>query len=671
MNSPTPSSRFLARLGTAGAIAGLAWCAVTPAVAESPVDSGGQRVVDHSGRLSSNDIAQAQAATDGTELYAVYVNSFDGLDRTRWCVETAQRSRLDTRAVLLVVATDDRDFDLCAGSAVELGSSERHQIADAARGELSDNKWSGATVAAARELKALETSRGDGGTRGGGDSDSESGGHSFVLIGALGLLVIAGAGAYIALRKNRRAHRAASSPAMQTATTAPATIDEATRVIVEVDDHVRQAREDLDFASAELGEAKVGPFEQALRDAETHRDKAWQLLRDAQQTGNGAQRDRFLRTAIDEANAAGAVITRQSQAFAQARKIQERAGDDLAAAERLIMDARRSQEMMSEELQRLHHDFPHTSFTSLDDNPDQADRLLTSAEHTLASGKQAWAAGDRDAAIAQLTLTQRAITQADNQIRQVMEARATLGDVNKALLREISALGSDLDDAARLAKDSEAVRPLVAEAHEAIATANAAREGQGDPLAAMERMIDANAALDEVLDPLREAEATTAKAQGAVRSRMGQVERRVSEAEAYISAHRGAVGAVARERANHAHKLLDQARDLVATDPKTAEQTLHEADALASQAQAIAEQDVARGRDDDFGADSFSWDSHHGRGGTGIDVGSLILGGLLFGGGGGHSSSWGGQTGGFGGGSFGGGGGFSGGFSGGFGGGRF
>lgn len=665
-------------LGRSGVIAALVVFLLgvgLPAYAEGPVDLGGKRVVDHSGALGDAGVEQAAKATDGTGLYSVYVDSFDGDDPTQWCIRTAKKSGLDARAVLLVVATGERTFDLCAGSDVDLDGDQRRAIGAAARGELAHDNWVGATEAAAAELKAQT---GDTPVEN-AESAPEPAYSSFGFpFGTMIFLAVVGVIAVIVYRVATAKRRAATGQGVSAKNQgAPVSVEDATARVVQVDDLVRQAREDLDFASAELGHSQVAPFTQTLRQAEALRDQAWQVIRSAGQTTDPRQRTQLAEQAVTLAESAARLIAEQTEAFEAARDTQQRAGDDLVNQALVVRDIRRDVEAARAELARLHHDFPHTSFTSLDDNPDQAERLLESAEHTLSEGQQAWKGADREGAIGKLTLAQRAITQARAQIQQVMEARETLGDVNRALLREISALGTDLDDAARLAANSQAVAPLVAEAKAAIADAEAARAGRGDPLAAMARMTEANAAIDEVLDPLRDAEVSSRKAQAAVEGRIGGVERRVQETEAYISSHRGAVGAVARERANQARALVADARERAQADPRAAEQALREAEALASQALAIAQQDVAtRMHDDDdmmgFGRGPMSRPG-------GVDVGSLMLGGLLFGGLGGnhsshHDSSWGGiSTGGFGGfggggfsgGSFGGGGGFSGGFGGG------
>ena len=695
--------RALWMLLAAFAVILLGWAQAAPALAESPVDMGDQRVVDHSGTLSEDQVKDLTDQIDGSDLYAVYVESFDGIDHTQWCIQTAQSSSLNSRAVLLVVATGDRKFDLCAGSDVELTSSQRQAVGDAAKAKLASDDWAGAAVAAADELKTQEAggSSGDNSSSStSSDSDSDALFWGIVVLIAIIVVVV-----IIIVKRRHRENASTSRPTDPGPAARPATrtVEDVTQRVVAVDDSVRQAHEDLDFAGAELGQEKAGPFAEALRRAEAQRDAAWQALRQAKEKTPGPEQQQLLEQADVAAQQAGQFIAAQTQAFAEARSVQERAGEQLSQALAQIQDMESQVQQARDELGRLHRDFPTTSFTSLDDNPDQAERLLATAKQTASDGKQAWDKGDRQRAVGQLTITQRALVQADNQVGQVLAARETLGDANRALLREISALGNDLDDADRLARDSQALQPLVAEAKQAIDQANQARSGQGDVFAALERMTDANAAIDEALEPFRSADEAARKATESVRSRLDPVTRRVSEAENYISAHRGVVGSLARDRANEARAQLDEARRQLDSDPVAADAALRDASRMAGEALSRAMGDVANAQLD------FPADANGGYGmrrtqtSGGLDLTSLILGGILGSnwsggsydhnydydhdydhdhhsqshhnsswgsfGGGGFSGGFGG--GGFGGGSFGGGSSSGGGFSGGFGGGSF
>ena len=634
-----------------------------PAFAEEPVDMGGQRIADHSGVLGEKERKDAEAQASQAGLYAVFVDSFDGTDATRWCVEAAEKSHLDSRATLLVVATQDRNYDLCAGSDVDLDGAERRAVGDAAREALSDDDWAGAVENAAAQI----TSGGRSGDAGSADVEEDSLGGG--LLGLLGVGAL-GVGAVATISAVKRARRGRAGGARGQSSTGGGSPDprDASAVVVAADDAVRQAREDLDYASAQLGEADVSAFSAALREAEAHRDRALELLRSSRDAA-GAEGARAAQQAIAEANEATRILQPHLEALNAARENQQRLTGDIDAAGRLLMDRRAGLEGARAELERLHHDFPNTTFSSIDDNVDQATRLLDSAEQALASAREDVDREERSRASQTLLLAQRALTQAGAQIDQIMGARSTLGDVNRALLREISALSSDIADAQSLNLADTSAAHLVAEANEAISMAESARAGSADPLAAMERMSEANAALDEVLDPLREAAASKQRAGQAVAQRVDLVARQVAETEAYISSHRGAVGSTARERSRQAVGLVERARQNATSDPKAAERDLQTAEALSRQALSIAQNDVAAHQsNDDWG---------RGPGSGGIDMGSLILGGILGSSmSGGHRSSgvtWGG----FGGGMSGGGGGFSGGFgggggfSGGFGGGKF
>ncbi|CAL9305177.1 hypothetical protein SUDANB25_03908 [Streptomyces sp. SudanB25_2051] len=176
----------------------------------------------------------------------------------------------------------------------------------------------------------------------------------------------------------------------------------------------------------------------------------------------------------------------------------------------------------------------------------------------------------------------------------------------------------------------------------------AAEAGRYDPVDALRRTEEADAALDEALEReggLRRARAFLDQALLAARSSVGA-------AEDYLATHRGAVASVARTRLAEARRHLAAAEAGAGpgaggtgpgadADPRAALADAQRADALARQAQALAEQDVRlRGAP----------------GGPG-GLGGAVLGGILLGGlmGGGRS---GGMPGGFAGGpaSFGGGG---------------
>nr|WP_235031862.1 TPM domain-containing protein [Actinacidiphila yanglinensis] len=184
-------------------------------------------------------------------------------------------------------------------------------------------------------------------------------------------------------------------------------------------------------------------------------------------------------------------------------------------------------------------------------------------------------------------------------------------------------------------------------------------EGRPDPIAALRRVEEADAALDDALAGAREQEAGQHRADTLLGQALLAARSEVAAARDVVTTHRGAIGSQARTRLTEAERRLRQAESLAATDPQPALEHAREADRLAREAQSYAQDDVTgfggrRGR------------GGYGAGGTG-GVGGAVLGGILLGdllgggrtrgfGMGGYGGYGGGMGGGAGPGSFGGGG---------------
>jgi hypothetical protein len=195
--------------------------------------------------------------------------------------------------------------------------------------------------------------------------------------------------------------------------------------------------------------------------------------------------------------------------------------------------------------------------------------------------------------------------------------------------------------------------PLVARAEAAIAeAAKAATAPQPDPIAALRLLDEANTALDAYLAEAREAQDRSRRAAAALDQALLTARSAVATAEDFVTTRRGAVGSPARTRLAEAQRHLQQAS--ADGDPVAALQEAQQADALAQEALRLAQSDVSQWSGPGMGG---------GGNNLGVDLGSLVLGGILSGGfsGGGGRGRGGGGFGGVG--SFGGGGGFGGGTS--------
>ena len=134
---------------------------------------------------------------------------------------------------------------------------------------------------------------------------------------------------------------------------------------------------------------------------------------------------------------------------------------------------------------------------------------------------------------------------------------------------------------------------------------------------------------------------------------MAQVRARLASIDELISSRRGAVGSPARQHIANAFRLYDEAVARAAGDAISAGALLDQAEAAGEQALRAAQDDI-----DQWGGPGGpgvpGGPVGHRAGSHGLDLGSLILGGILSGGfggfgGGRRGGGWGGSQGGFGG----------------------
>jgi hypothetical protein len=165
-----------------------------------------------------------------------------------------------------------------------------------------------------------------------------------------------------------------------------------------------------------------------------------------------------------------------------------------------------------------------------------------------------------------------------------------------------------------------------------------------DPVAALRLLDEAATALDKALADARAEQERARRAAATLDHALLTARSAVAAASDFIATRRGAVGSEARTRLAEAQRHLQLAGG---DDPVTALREAQQADAMAQQALRAARSDVDRWQGGSMG----------GGGGLGVDLGSLVLGGILSGAFGGGYRRGGGYGGGYSrGGGFGGGG---------------
>ncbi|QZN86116.1 TPM domain-containing protein [Cellulomonas sp. C5510] len=649
---------------------------LTPAVAAASTPAGpvlpatdplplAGEITDEAGVLGGDE-ATVQAALDELaeatpyQLYVVYVDDFGNLDREDWVQQTAQQTGLGSQDMVLAVAVDQRSYVLAPESVDGLSGSALDRVATDVEDRLRQDDWSGAAVTAADGIREAATGGGGGSALG------------WLFVGGLVVIAVLTAVGWASARRRSRVTTPAGAggaqvpgrPADPYAELPTAELDRrSSSALVGADDALRSSEQELGFAQAQFGPDATREFEQVLAQAKTQVTEAFRLRQtlddDVPDTEPQVRQTagRIL-AIVDQVSDA---LDAQKEAFDRLRDVESRAGEALDAHERVAAALRARVEAARGTLGTLAATYPAASLASVTGNPDQALRLLDEVGSAVAQGRQAVAAGDRGIAVRYARAAEEALGQVTTLLDAVDRAGTDLATIGARLDAAIASIGSDLDDAARLAPRHPEVSARADAARAAIATARTARDGQGDPLAALATITDAEAAIDRALAPMREAQDRAARARQILEQTLGRVDSALRGTTDYVETRRGAVGPEARTRLAEAHRLFRAAVDQREADPEQGLVAAQQAERLVREAQSLAQRDV------DWYDDQRRGGPRGGGGGGLGDIGGMVLGGIIIdsilrGGGGG----WGG------GGAHGGGGGFGGGgHGGGFGGGGF
>ncbi|MGW2085892.1 TPM domain-containing protein [Streptomyces sp. NPDC001880] len=614
------------------------------------------------------------------QLFVVYVRDFSGRSAQSWADATADRNGLGRDDVLLAVATHDRQY----AYTVEQGSRLTDaQLADVGRTAiepaLRENDWAGAAIGAANGYSAVLTGKAvptpnitpgvaDPGTGGSGGTSSGD------LI--LPLVVVGGAAAaagYAYTRRRRRATTrttpgaqgwgpASAGPGGSPAPTPLPELDaRAKEALVETDDAVRTSEEELGFATAQFGEEATAPFAQALGYAKGELTAAFRLRQQLDDAfpEDDADRRRMLDEIIGRCTGASSRLDAVSEDFDRLRALERDAPQALATAEAAFRALAGRVSAAEAALAAMRERYARSASVSAAGDIEQAKDRLLFATSSLNRARQSVDGADHSAAAVYIRATEGAVDQATTLVDAVDRRTRELAEAADRLPGALTETETDLADAGGLLEGTGEGAPT-ADLRGRIARAQSVlgdvreevRAGPYDPIDALRRVEEADAALDAALAGVREREEGDRRALSLLDGAMLTARSAIAAAADYISTNRGAVGSQARTRLAEAQRRLERSRELAgAGDPQGALAEAQQADSLAGLARSLAEQDVRS-----YG--SGPGGTRAGGGGTGGAVlGGIILGGLLGGGGRGGGGYGGGFGGGGGGpGSFGGGG---------------
>jgi hypothetical protein len=647
-----------------------------PALAEPPFDVPAQLtddadVLDPSAESQVEDSLDQLRSAEGTQLFVVYVSSFDGVQQGQWAQATAEASGLGTGDALFAVAVDDRRYGYWVPDDFPLTDAEIEQLlVSDVDPLLSQDDWDGAAVALADGLA------GDGG--GSGDGGSGSGLGTVAVVG--GIAAVAG-GAYLVSRSRRRRQEPPPTqrlerPDPHAGVPTEQLEGQASTALLELDEAVKTSRLDLDYARLQYGQEAVAGFAEALAASEQDLARAFSLRQqlDDEHPEDEPTKRRMVTEMLQLTAAADARLDEQAEAFDRLRDLERTAPQALDALASRATALRGRLPAEEERFTALQRRYAAAALAPVADNLAQARARLDAAEQEITEARDEIAAGRPGAAVGDIRVAEDALAQTGT----LMDAVARLGTDLQAAEARVAQVRAeteeDLAEARALVAGGtgSGLRPQVARAEAALTAADAALRpadgGLPDPMAALRQLEEADIALEQALAVARDAEERVRRAAASLDQALLTARSGIAAAGDFISTRRGAVGPEARTRLAEAQRHLDLAVAQGRTDPVGGLREAQLAGALAQEALQRAQSDVAGWGGGGYGPGGFGggygpggFGGGYGGGRGGVDLGSLVLGGILFGGGRGAGGYGGSYGGGVGGGSFGGGGGSRGG----------
>ena len=677
----------------ASAVAGIALIAGlgAPALATSPVTIS-TSVTDPSGWLSDSQVSEISSSADeagsaGLQVYFVTVPDFSGAEPIEWCKTSGVNSGLSNQSIVYVIAYKERMFTTCGNADQQVVTdSDITRATSAAKKALAKSNPLDAdtTTDAATTFISTLTSTVTGQASSSSSHSSSTGAPSsgksgFGWIRTIVVVVVVGGLIVFFVKRNKA--KGGSPLAPKTTDGHPwapgdplpsltedqvlALTNQSSTLLLQADELVRSAADELDFARAQFGETKTDAYAKALSAAQAGIAKAFASQQTMNEASDSRSRTEAALTLQHELNQVMPALVEQQKAFSQLRDEEASVPTQATDVKTRISEAIAALPSVEAELTALQTLYSSTTVASLMDNPQQARALLDSAS-AAANQATSLATSDPSAALVQLDIARRALAMAGHQTEAIMSAKHDLAAANEVLTKAIASITSDLSDVTTLKADSVAFAPLVAEAQKAVAEAQSARAGSGDPLAALENLRLAESQLDAALEPLRsQADARERKVEAA-RNAVSDAQAQYARANSYIQGRRGVIPLDVRSKLAEAKAELDQAVALVQTDPDQATTLAKSARSVALTVLSTPINDPSYGQAGQF--------KHHTNGSGGIftdntGLGNALLWSVLMNAG--RSLGQGGSGGGFSGGGFSGGGfgGSGGGFGGGFGGG--
>ncbi|GGO62550.1 UPF0603 protein [Microbacterium nanhaiense] len=616
-------TRLLAALG----LGGMMVLAPLAAQAEQPPRLGDSQIFDGADVLSDAEEQAADARLDaladetGLELWVVYVETFDSpADSADWANATADLNGLGNDQYLLAVATEGRQLYLAKPAVGGLAEGKLLAIEEAAGDALGDNDWAGAVDRAADEMTRQSQ-------------------PNYTVWYVVGAIVVVGAIIAIAVTAAKKAKKRRTEQEARERLEAEVETyrTQATSLLLEMDDSLRTAEQEMGFATAQFGAEAVSEYAQALAQARQALNRSFTLqqeLDDSTPETLEEQHEKYSEIVglLEEADAE---LDAKAAGFEELRAIEKNASQVLEKLAARRAEAADGPERITAEIARLRQTYAAPVLDDVEDNDEQAAARLQFVDARLAEARESLAAGDSGSAALDLHEAEQALGQVDELVAAVTGLQKRFSEAEKDARAAIADLENDIAQAQGLPDNDGSLTRAIAATRAHIEQARANLSGKGrTPLIVFEALTTANAQMDQVLANARAADEKRRRAEAQLDQTLRQAMGQLQSAETLVNTRRGAVGASARTALAQAQAEINAAISARQTDPTAALAAAQRGLQYAQRASQSAHADVS----------SYSTGSSSG-------IGQQILGGIIGGmiggslsGGSRRGSGWGGSS---------------------------
>ena len=650
-----PAARFcslIRRLLLVGGVAGGLFLAGAPHAAAQSAPILTSHITDQAGVLGS-DQSRVQSALDGllghenVELWLVLVPSLNGMTAPDLATGIFTANGLGGNDSVLVIAVGDHRYGWAEETATGLPITEIQSLIDTdaaplfANGYYADGIIDFVTALGQKidSVRAPAAGSTDAGTTAGGAAGSVDTSGLTNLLWALIAIILIGCGIAVLMlwvRSWRRGRLSAEERDKQTGDLAR----QANKLLVDTDDALQQAVQEVGFAQAEFDDSDVKPYSDAVAAAQAELKQAFAIRQqlDDSTPEDDATRAKMYGDIIAHCQAANAKVDEQAKRLDALRDLEKAAPAALAALPKAI-DALKARLPEIQAAQKTLSGYAPTSWAAVKGNAEEADKRGHFAETQVAAGKAALAATPPDSAAAARAAraAQEAVAQANQLLDAIVQLAAALEDARSKIKDALAAADADIATAKKALTAAAPNTPLgttaadLANAEDLLkSTRRAGATAAPDPIAALKAVQAAHTSADQVLSGIREASSQQGRDAAAYLIAHQSATASIAQAQTFVDARSNGVGRVARTRLAEAQRHLGQAETLAATDASAAVTEANVATNLGTSAYTLAHSDFV-----DFERGG----SPRGSGGGGVGVGGsgaaqigAAIGGALIGG---------------------------------------